>query len=197
MALSTRSAQAALDWKLDLSKIKMCLKNNHQTSADLIPNLDSAIHKMETLWLHDQKIIQDQADKYKHLKRRVRDYQKYVNDKMSKHKAERQRSEDYCRLVISDLLGRVNSELQLLDQERTNVNRIATVATRAPPFARTAAASKTPIVASTPVSTHQGSDLHHHNVMPGSTFAQGIDDLQQQVNLYVRGLTHFNSATNK
>ena len=129
MALSTRSAQAALDWKLDLSKIKMCLKNNHQTSADLIPNLDSAIHKMETLWLHDQKIIQDQADKYKHLKRRVRDYQKYVNDKMSKHKAERQRSEDYCRLVISDLLGRVNSELQLLDQERTNVNRIATVAT--------------------------------------------------------------------
>lgn len=193
MALSTRSAQAALDWKLDLSKIKMCLKNNQRASSDLIPNLDSAIQKMETLWLHDQKMIQEQADKYKHLKRRVRDYQKYVNDKMTKHKAERQRSEDYCRLVISDLLSRVNSELQLLDQERSNVNRVATVAAaRAPPVARTAAASKAPI-ASTPVST-QGSGLHGLQHVPGSTFAQGIDDLQQQVNLYVRGLTNFNSA---
>ena len=192
MALSTRSAQAALDWKLDLSKIKMCLKNNQRSATDLLPNLDSAIQKMETLWLHDQKIIQDQADKYKHLKRRVRDYQKYVNDKMAKHKAERQRSEDYCRLVISDLLGRVNSELQLLDQDRANVNRVATVAAKAPPVARTATASRAPI-ASTPVST-QGSGLHGLRPVPGSTFAQGIDDLQQQVNLYVRGLTNFNSA---
>lgn len=188
MASSARSAQTSLDWKLHLSKIKICLKSNQLVPTDLLPNLDSAIQKMETTRLHDQKIIQEQAEKYKHLKRRVRDYQKYVNDKLAKHKAERQRSEDYFRVVISDLLNRVNSELQLLEQDRANVNRAPTVVPRVPAVKATAA-SKAP-TASTPLSSQTGG-LHS---LPASTFAQGIDDLQQQVNLYVRGLTNFSNA---
>ena len=130
-------------------------------------------------------MIQEQADKYKHLKRRVRDYQKYVNEKLAKHKAERQRSEDYCRVVISDLLGRVTQELQLLEQDRCHVNQAANIA-RAPPVVRASSSAPKPPAASTPV------------LVPSSrsTFAQGIDELQQQVNLYVRGLTNFNH-TNK
>lgn len=190
MASSARSAQSALDWKLDLSKIKMCLKNYQKVPTDLLHNLDSAIQKMETSRLCDQKVIQEQAEKYKHLKRRVRDYQNYVNDKLAKHKAERQRSEDYFRTVISDLLNRVNSELQLLEQDRANVNRATNVAPKVP-AARAAVAFKTP-TASTPLASQSGG-LHS---LPASTFAQGIDDLQQQVNLYVRGLTNFGS-TNK
>ncbi|KAI9557077.1 hypothetical protein GHT06_016875 [Daphnia sinensis] len=190
MTSSARSAQSALDWKLDLSKIKICLRSNQQVPTDILPNLDSAIQKMETSRLYDQKVIQEQAEKYKHLKRRVRDYQKYVNDKLAKHKAERQRSEDYFRTVISDLLNRVNSELELLERDRANVNRATNVAPKVP-MVRATAASKTP-TASTPLGSQAGG-LHS---LPTSTFAQGIDDLQQQVNLYVRGLTNFTS-TNK
>lgn len=144
---------------------------------------------METLWHHDQKVIQDQAEKYKHLKRRVRDYQKYVNDKLAKHKAERQRSEEYCRVVISDLLGRVTQELQLLEQDRCNVNQVTNVATAKTPSVVKAPSASKPPAASTPVQISGG-------LIPPSrsTFAQGIDDLQQQVNSYIRGLTNFNHA---
>lgn len=174
---SARSAQA--DWRLDLSKIKMCLKSNQLASADLLPSLDNAILKIETLLFHDQKVIQEQSDKYKQLKRRVRDYQKYVNDKLAKNKAERQRSEDYCRMVISDLLARVTHELELLEENRVNFNQPSNNVDR--PANKVRPSSSTPV---NPVGIHPPPG--------GSTFAQGIDDLQQQVNMYIRGLTNFN-----
>lgn len=190
-ASKAHSLQASADWRLDVSKIKMCIKSNQFASVDLLSCIDSAVVKIENLLLRDQKMIQEQSDKYKQLKRRARDYQKYASDKLAKNKAERQRSEEYCRLVISDLLGRVTHELQLLEQNRVNVNRANDVAAGSTGVT-SGSTLKLPIqpVASTPL---QGSSVLN---LPrrGSTFAEGIDDLQQQVNMYVRGLTNFNNV---
>ena len=125
--------------------------------------LESALQRAEASRIRDQNYTQQQVDKYKVLKRRVREYQKYVNEKMAKCRADRQSSEEYCRRVISELLGKVSVELRKLECER----RCAT----APVANGTAAVNCQPAAA--------------------STFIQGIDELQRQVNCYVQGLSNF------
>jgi hypothetical protein len=136
---------------------------------DALINLDKVIQKIESSCRRDQTTIRDQTDKYKQLKKRVRDYQKYVHEKMAKYKSERQQSEEYCRSVISELLSKVSQELQKVEHDRRNAN-----ATSGPP------------TLSTPTNLANG--LHSE---PKSTFAQSIDELTGAVNRYVSGLTNF------
>jgi len=148
--------------------------------ADLFLSLDCTIQKMEARWRRDQKSLEEQTEKYKKLKRRVRDYQKYVNDKLAKYKSDRERSEDYCRRVISDLLGKVTHELQQLERDRRNGNDFPT----------------TMVHQTHPNPVVRGNDalVLAPQLEPASTFAQSIDDLQQQVNRYVLGLTNFSTG---
>lgn len=191
-------AQITQDWKSDVLRVKMSLKTSQ--FASLLPVLDGVVLKVEKLLLSDEKTMKDQTEKYKQLKRRVREYQKYVNDKLTKHKNDRQQSEDYCRLVISDLLGRVTQELQLLEQNRLAVDEHSDPSHAKVPCvsglpSRSSSTSKARVQTAT--STPNG-HLAGNFVQPpfGLTFAEGIDNLQQQVNLYMRGLTNFN-AVNK
>lgn len=146
--------------------------------CEALTSLDNAVLKVEALWQHDQKVIQEQSEKYKHLKRRVRDYQKHINEKLAKQRTDRQRSEDYCRYVISDLLARVTEELQLLEQDRCHNNHVDGVSN-----ATQHAVDVSPMQ---PCDTFQS--------RASVSFAQGIEDLKQQVNRYVQGLTSMNKV---
>lgn len=165
------------DWRLELSKVKMGLKN-HQVSADVLFSFDQAIQKMEVSWRRDQNELKYQTEKYKQLKRRVRDYQKYVNEKLSKYKTDREQSEVYCRRVISELLSKVTQELQRLEADRNHANL---------QVPHTAHQSTTAMSVNGPTSNGLQPG-------PGTTFAQSIDDLQEQVNRYVLGLTQFTNG---
>lgn len=157
----------------------MSLKG-YDVPGDTFVSLDCAIQKMEAWWRRDKKSLEEQTEKYKKLKRRVRDYQKYVNDKLAKYKCDRERSEDYCRRVISDLLAKVTHELQQLERDR-NANDFPT---------------PTMVHQTHSTSVVRGNDglMLAPQLEPASTFAQSIDDLQQQVNRYVLGLTNFNTG---
>lgn len=161
------------DWNIEMSKVKSGLKNNN-LSVDILCGLDNSIQKMEAWWRRDQKALQDQVEKYKQLKRRVRDYQKYVNDKLSKYKTEREQSEEYCRHVIAELLGKVTHELQQLERDRREAEQAA-------------------VSGSQNVGRNNG--VRFTNEPFGSTFAQSVDELQQQVNRYVQGLANFTAST--
>lgn len=157
------------DWKLDLLKVKMNLRNIPHVPPELVNILEASVEKAEASNLRDQKTIQDLEEKYKHLKRRVRDYQKYVNEKMAKYKADRQQSEEYCRNVISELLKKVTQELSLLENDRQNANSINRQSTeRLPPTSAFAAPRQ-----------------------QDSCFTQSIEVLQKQVNQYVADLAAF------
>ena len=167
-----QSAQGSDDWRLELSKLKMALRNIQQVPDDTLINLDKVIQKIETSSRRDHTTIREQSDKYKQLKRRVRDYQKYVHEKLAKYKAERQQSEEYCRQVISELLNKVSLELQKVEHDRRNANSAGPLPTQ-------------------PTPTTLANGLHSE---PKSTFAQSIDELTGAVNRYVSGLTNFTST---
>lgn len=146
----------------------MELKKIQQVPADVLVTLDKTAQKMETSCRRDQIMIREQTDKYKQLKRRVRDYQKYASEKLEKYKTERQQSEDYCRHVISELLQKVTQELQKVEHDRQNV-----------------------ALSSKGASSFPAANGNHSESK--STFARSIDDLQDQVNRYVIGLTNFSN----
>lgn len=166
------SSSGNRDWKLDLLKIKMNLKNISQVPTDLLNTLDASIERAEASHSRDQKTIQDLEEKYKHLKRRVRDYQKYVNEKMAKYKADRQQSEEYCRNVISELLKKVTQELGHLENDRHVVVNHSN---------RPMAAERLPAL---PTNSYPPTRQE-------SCFTQSIEVLQEQVNQYVADLAAF------
>ncbi len=116
------------DWRSDVAGIRMALRNSTTTSEPLLRLLDTAVKKIEVSLEHAATLGQRHADKYRQLKRRVREYQKYAMDKLAKEKEERLRSEQHCRCVIMDLLERVSRELRQCQNEQPNSDRTPTVA---------------------------------------------------------------------
>ena len=180
--LQSTQAASTVDWRPELMKLKVALKN-HQVPADVLFCLDNAIQTIEVTWLRNQNALQEQSEKYRQLKRRVRDYQKYVNEKLSKCKSDREQSEMYCRRVISELLSKVTQELQRIEKDRHN-EAVANAAH--PPAAPVSVGNRTP--------ANIGFNQQHPSSEPEPTFAQSIDDLQEQVNRYVLGLTNFTNG---
>ena len=166
VAMSTACPPGSSEWKADVSNIRMWLKNA-KVPLDVLVSLEGVVQKVDALLQRDQETVQHQVDKYRNLKRRVRDYQKYATDKLAKYKAEKQQSEDYCRQVITELLEKVSNELRHCqsesDRRNANVHTPARVVSGAVGEAKP------------------------------SNFVQSIDDLQREVNQYILGLTNFNS----
>ena len=157
------------DWKIEISRLKMTLRSTKGIPADILLGVESALQKAEIAWQQDQNAIQFHSEKYKTLKRRVRDYKKSIASEMKKCKEERQRSEDYCLRFISEVLSKVTSSFQL-HQMRYDTLPLPTTSTNKP-----AAVSR----------------VHTARSAEGTTYAQSMDEIRSQVNRLVEELTAF------
>ena len=161
------SNRMGCDWRTEMSRVKVALRNNKAIPTDILFSLESALQKNETAWHRDQNAVHFYSDKYKTLKHRVRDYKKSIANEMKKCKEERQRSEDYCLRFISEVLSKVTSAFQLYQLKSETLP--STAANRAAAVDRI------------------------NSVAPaeGSTYAQSMDEIRRQVNRLVEELTTF------
>lgn len=162
---TTSSNLIGSDWRTEMSRVKLVLRNTKGISADMLLGLESALQKAEIAWQRDQNAVQFYNDKYKTLKRRVRDYKKSIANEIRKCKEERQRSEDYCLRFISEVLTKVTCSFQQLKCQ-------------APPLSAT---------------NHAATVGRVNYIQPaeGSTYAQSMDEIRRQVNHLVEELTTF------
>lgn len=108
------------DWRSEMRALRSLLVKA-AASPHILAGVDRAVRAMHDSGERDGDQLRLQLNKYKTLKKRVREYQRHVADKLERCRSDSRRSEEYCRQVVEQLLQRVTRELALLQQHKLAV----------------------------------------------------------------------------